>query len=75
MCVQESIRIGTSEWEELVPSSVSSQIKRLGLLGYSGNGAHNNGHSNGSTSSNGATFVADGKASSVERTGAVSSGQ
>ena len=32
--VTESIRLGTPEWEELVPQAVKVQIKRLKLLGY-----------------------------------------
>ena len=70
---QESIRLGTKEWEGLVPQSVSAQIKRLGLLGY---GGHPDGSgSNDALSANGASFVSNGKAHAVERTGAVSSGQ
>ena len=59
--------MGTKEWEELVPHSVSTQIKRLGLWGYglpiSTNGV------------NGPSFIANGSARAVEKTGAVSSGQ
>ena len=32
--VTESIRLGTHEWEDLVPQAVRAQIKRLQLLGY-----------------------------------------
>lgn len=33
--VVDSIRLGTSEWEGLVPQAVKQQIKSLKLLGYS----------------------------------------
>lgn len=48
--VSESIRLGTHEWEDLVPQAVQSQIKRLHLLGYR---AHQ-GVTNGTGRSNGA---------------------
>lgn len=68
--------MGTSEWLELVPQAVSTQIKRLGLLGYS---EHSSSSSNGSShGSNGVSFVANGRSpATVEsvKTGAVSSGQ
>ena len=32
--VSESIRMGTTEWESLVPRHVCEQIKSLKLLGY-----------------------------------------
>ena len=71
---QESIRMGTTEWLELVPQAVSTQIKRLGLLGYSEHSS-SNGSSHGS---NGVSFVANGRSpATVEsvKTGAVSTGQ
>ena len=47
MMLQESIRLGTQEWEELVPTSVRSQIKLRGLLGYKEPGANGHSASNG----------------------------
>ena len=53
--MQESIRLGTKEWEELVPHSVSSQIKLRGLLGYKEPGV--NGHANGNSNGNGSVMA------------------
>lgn len=44
--VNESIRQGTREWEDLVPSAVKAQIKSLNLLGYNAELAKQ--HANGS---------------------------
>ena len=51
--------MGTKEWEELVPHSVSSQIKLRGLLGYRAPGTNGHANGNGSTANGNGNVMAE----------------